>query len=87
MEPGVPSVFAVNVLAPYILTALIERPKRLVYLSSGVHRGVRHHREVVPEHRESGQAVRPPVNWRMEDVWLDEYLPRKYKWPKRFDAL
>src|SRR5947209_4969063 len=41
MEPGVPSVFAVNVLAPYILTASIERPKRLVYLSSGMHRGVR----------------------------------------------
>jgi NAD(P)-dependent dehydrogenase (short-subunit alcohol dehydrogenase family) len=41
MEPGVPSVFAVNVLAPYILTALIERPQRLVYLSSGMHRGVR----------------------------------------------
>ena len=40
VEPGVPSVFAVNVLAPYILTALIERPKRLVYVSSGMHRGV-----------------------------------------------
>src|SRR5947209_4567391 len=40
MEPGVPSVFAVNVLAPYILTAVIERPKRLVYVSSGMHRGV-----------------------------------------------
>jgi NAD(P)-dependent dehydrogenase (short-subunit alcohol dehydrogenase family) len=40
-EPGVPSVFAVNVLAPYILTALIKRPKRLVYISSGMHRGVR----------------------------------------------
>ena len=40
-EPGVPSVFAVNVLAPYILTALIERPDRLVYLSSGMHHGVR----------------------------------------------
>jgi NAD(P)-dependent dehydrogenase (short-subunit alcohol dehydrogenase family) len=39
-EPGVPSVFAVNVLAPYILTALIERPDRLVYLSSGMHQGV-----------------------------------------------
>ena len=26
-------------LAPYILTALIERPKRLVYISSGLHRG------------------------------------------------
>lgn len=30
---------AVNVLAPYILTALIERPGRLIYLSSGMHRG------------------------------------------------
>jgi len=29
---------AVNTLAPYILTALIERPDRLVYLSSGMHR-------------------------------------------------
>jgi NAD(P)-dependent dehydrogenase (short-subunit alcohol dehydrogenase family) len=40
-EPGVPSVFAVNVLAPYVLTVLIERPDRLVYVSSGMHRGVR----------------------------------------------
>lgn len=38
---GAPHVFAVNVLAPYILTALIERPDRLVYLSSGMHHGVR----------------------------------------------
>jgi NAD(P)-dependent dehydrogenase (short-subunit alcohol dehydrogenase family) len=30
---------AVNVLAPYMLTALIERPSRLVYLSSSMHRG------------------------------------------------
>jgi NAD(P)-dependent dehydrogenase (short-subunit alcohol dehydrogenase family) len=27
---------AVNTLAPYILTALIERPDRLVYLSIGI---------------------------------------------------
>jgi NAD(P)-dependent dehydrogenase (short-subunit alcohol dehydrogenase family) len=32
-------VLAVNVLAPYLLTALIQRPDRLVYLSSGMHRG------------------------------------------------
>jgi NAD(P)-dependent dehydrogenase (short-subunit alcohol dehydrogenase family) len=32
-------VLAVNVLAPYLLTVLIERPARLVYLSSGMHRG------------------------------------------------
>jgi NAD(P)-dependent dehydrogenase (short-subunit alcohol dehydrogenase family) len=36
-EDGSPSVFAVNTLAPYILTALIQRPKRLVYVSSGLH--------------------------------------------------
>jgi NAD(P)-dependent dehydrogenase (short-subunit alcohol dehydrogenase family) len=35
---GLPHVFAVNTLAPYILTALIRKPKRLVYLSSGLHR-------------------------------------------------
>ena len=34
---GLPEVFATNVLAHYILTALIERPARLVYLSSGMH--------------------------------------------------
>ena len=36
---GLSLVFAVNVLAPYLLTALLERPGRLVYLSSGMHRG------------------------------------------------
>jgi NAD(P)-dependent dehydrogenase (short-subunit alcohol dehydrogenase family) len=35
---GLPHLFAVNTLAPYILTALIDKPKRLVYLSSGLHR-------------------------------------------------
>jgi len=34
-----PSILAVNTLAPYMLTALIERPARLIYLSSGMHRG------------------------------------------------
>ncbi len=30
-------IFAVNTLAPYILTCLIKKPKRLIYLSSGMH--------------------------------------------------
>jgi NAD(P)-dependent dehydrogenase (short-subunit alcohol dehydrogenase family) len=37
---GLPQVFAVNTLAPFVLTALIELPQRLVYMSSGMHRGV-----------------------------------------------
>jgi NAD(P)-dependent dehydrogenase (short-subunit alcohol dehydrogenase family) len=36
---GLEHVFAINVLAPYLLTALIEPPQRLVYLSSGMHFG------------------------------------------------
>jgi len=40
---GLPQVFAVNVLSPYILTALIARPERLVYMSSGMHRGADAH--------------------------------------------
>ncbi len=36
-----PQILAVNVLAPYLLTALIERPQRLVYLTSGMHDGGR----------------------------------------------
>src|SRR6202142_2118011 len=34
---GLQHVFAINTLAPYVLTMLIDRPKRLVYLSSGMH--------------------------------------------------
>jgi NAD(P)-dependent dehydrogenase (short-subunit alcohol dehydrogenase family) len=35
---GHATVLAVNTFAPYLLTALIARPARLVYLSSGMHR-------------------------------------------------
>lgn len=30
-------IFAVNTLAPYILTSILQKPRRLVYLSSGMH--------------------------------------------------
>ncbi len=36
---GLEHVFVVNVLAPYLLTALVTPPRRLVYLSSGMHHG------------------------------------------------
>lgn len=36
---GLEHIFAINVLATYLLTALIEPPKCLVYLSSGMHLG------------------------------------------------
>ena len=36
-----PQILPVNVVAPYLLTALVHRPQRLVYLSSGMHHGGR----------------------------------------------
>lgn len=36
-----PQVVPVNIVAPYLLTALIDRPQRLVYLSSSEHRSGR----------------------------------------------
>jgi NAD(P)-dependent dehydrogenase (short-subunit alcohol dehydrogenase family) len=48
-EDGLPHLFAVNTLAPYILTALIKKPKRLVYLSSGLH--------------QSGDATLKDITW------------------------
>jgi NAD(P)-dependent dehydrogenase (short-subunit alcohol dehydrogenase family) len=35
---GWPTTFAVNTVAPYVLTALIPAPARLIYLSSAMHR-------------------------------------------------
>jgi NAD(P)-dependent dehydrogenase (short-subunit alcohol dehydrogenase family) len=36
-----PALVPVNIVAPYLLTALIHRPRRLIYLSSGMHFGGR----------------------------------------------
>lgn len=38
-KEGWPLIFAVNSLAPYVLTCLMHPPARLVYLSSGMHLG------------------------------------------------
>ena len=36
-----PQILPVNIVAPYLLTALVDHPQRLVYLSSGSHYGGR----------------------------------------------
>ena len=64
-EDDLPHVFAVNVLAPYILTALIEKPERLVYLSSGMHR--------------SAAARLDDLTWR-ERVWNASAAYAESKW-------
>src|ERR1019366_500811 len=36
---GLSHIFAINVVAPFLLTALVTPPDRLIYLSSGMHMG------------------------------------------------
>lgn len=38
-DEGLGKLFATNTLAPYMLTCLVQRPKRLVFLSSQLHQG------------------------------------------------
>jgi NAD(P)-dependent dehydrogenase (short-subunit alcohol dehydrogenase family) len=54
-EDGISHVFAINALAPYILTCLMERLKKLIYLSSGLHTG--------------GDASLTDVTWSTRKRW------------------
>lgn len=78
-EDGLPHVFAVNTLAPYILTALIHRPKRLVYLSSGLHRsGDASLKDLTWEHR-PWQGQQAYSDTKFHDVLLAFAIARR--WP------
>lgn len=58
-DEGIPALAAVNTVAPYVLTALMKKPKRLVFLSSEVH--------------QSGSASMDDVLWtqRGESKWSE----------------
>ena len=78
-EDGLPQVFAVNTLAPYVLTELIERPKRLIYLSSGLHRsGDTSLNDLAWEHRRwNGQQAY--CDSKLHDVLLAFAVARRWK--------
>jgi NAD(P)-dependent dehydrogenase (short-subunit alcohol dehydrogenase family) len=54
-EDGLATEFAVNTLAPYILTALMDKPRNLVFMSSGMHK--------------SGDASLKDVGWTSGRRW------------------
>jgi NAD(P)-dependent dehydrogenase (short-subunit alcohol dehydrogenase family) len=77
-EDGLPHVFAVNTLAPYILTALIQRPQRLVYLSSGLHRsGDATLQDLAWEHR-PWQGQQAYSDTKLHDVLLAFAVARRW---------
>src|SRR3954451_7305269 len=81
-EDGLPHVFAVNTLAPYVLTALIQRPKRLIYLSSGLHRsGDASLQDLTWEHR-PWRGQQAYADTKLHDVLLAFAIARR--WPEVF---
>jgi len=77
-EDGLPNVFAVNTLAPYILTALIRRPKRLVYLSSGLHRSANANLEDLTWERRPWQGQQAYSETKLHDVLLAFAVARRW---------
>jgi len=69
-------IFAVNIIAPYILTSLIKRPKRLVYLSSGMHTGG-HFKE---EHFKPGNKPVTYSDSKLQVLMLSMAVARR--WPE-----
>ena len=79
-EDGLPHVFAVNTMAPYLLTALIDKPKRLVYLSSGLHQqGDASLKDLLWKER-SWQGMQAYSDTKFHDVLLAFAVARR--WPR-----
>jgi NAD(P)-dependent dehydrogenase (short-subunit alcohol dehydrogenase family) len=76
---GLPVLFAVNSLAPYILTCLMQKPGRLVYISSGMHHRGNASLDNLSanKHRSSGSITYSDT--KLHDVILAMAVARK--WP------
>ena len=78
-EDRLPALFATNTLAPYVLTALIRRPKRLVYLSSGMHRSRRLDIDDLTWARRSWRGAEAYAETKLHDVLIAFAVARR--WP------
>jgi NAD(P)-dependent dehydrogenase (short-subunit alcohol dehydrogenase family) len=77
---GHAAILTVNSLAPYMLTALIERPGRLVYLSSGLHRGGEGSLDDIDWTRRRWDSARAYAESKLHVVALAFALARR--WPE-----
>ena len=81
-EDGLPHLFAVNTLAPYMLTALIGKPKRLIYLSSGLHRNGDPTLQDLAWEQRPWQGQQAYSDTKLHDVLLAFAIARR--WPDVF---
>lgn len=77
---GLSQLFAVNVLAPYVLTVLMDRPARLIYLSSGLHRRGRADLSDPQWTSRRWDGMQAYSDSKLFDVWLAFGVARR--WPR-----
>jgi NAD(P)-dependent dehydrogenase (short-subunit alcohol dehydrogenase family) len=73
-------IFAVNVLAPYLLTALMPPPPRLVYLTSGLESAGRADLEDLQYERRTWDGMQAYSDSKLYDVMLAFAVARR--WPR-----
>ncbi len=78
-EDGFSHVFAVNTLAPYALTALMRPPKRLVYVSSELHRRGRADLDDLDWERRPWNGTQAYSDTKLHDALLAFAVARR--WP------
>lgn len=76
---GLPTLFAVNSLAPYILTCLLHKPQRLIYLSSGMHLQGHSVLDNLPVDTNSRSSSVTYSDTKLHDVILALAVARKWK--------
>lgn len=81
-EDRLSRLFAVNTLAPYLLTALIRKPRRLVYLSSGLHRSGDPDTSDLQWTNRRRNGMQAYSDSKLHDCWIAFALARR--WPDVF---
>jgi len=76
---GLPHVFAVNKLAPYILTALIAKQQRLIYLTYGLHQSGDPSLDDLLWERRPWRVQQAYSDTKLHDVFLAFTIARR--WP------
>jgi NAD(P)-dependent dehydrogenase (short-subunit alcohol dehydrogenase family) len=76
---GLPHVFAVNTLAAYVLTALIDRPARLVYLSSGMHHHADAHLDDILWQERRWNGANAYAESKLHDAMLAFAIARRWR--------
>jgi NAD(P)-dependent dehydrogenase (short-subunit alcohol dehydrogenase family) len=77
---GCDRIFAVNVLGPYLLTALMPLPPRLVYLTSGLESVGRVHLDDLQWERRPWNGMQAYSDSKLHDVLLAFAVARRYPW-------